>query len=37
MTRRSYVTECSCGATIVGYQDGDPCPSCDEVVLGAAR
>jgi hypothetical protein len=32
MGRRSRVEECSCGATIVGYLGGDPCPDCGEVI-----
>ncbi|WP_257627731.1 hypothetical protein [Haloplanus salinarum] len=32
MGRRSRVEECSCGATVIGYLDGDPCPDCGEVI-----
>lgn len=35
--RRSRVAACTCGATVLGYVEGDPCPSCDEVILGAAE
>lgn len=32
MGRRSRVEECNCGATVIGYLDGDPCPDCGEVI-----
>jgi len=32
MGRRSRIEECSCGATVIGYLDGDPCPDCGEVI-----
>lgn len=35
--RRSRVIACDCGATVVGYVDGDRCPVCEEVILDAAR
>jgi len=28
----SYVETCSCGDVIVGYEEGDACPSCDTVI-----
>ena len=35
--RLSYVELCSCGSTIIGYEAGDPCPDCGEVILDATE
>lgn len=30
--RLARVEECTCGATVIGYHPGDPCPGCGAVI-----
>lgn len=33
--RLSRIVDCRCGAVVLGYVDGEPCPRCEGVILDA--